>query len=188
MVLLATFPKTDGSIEFQNEITLKIVDNDKLPDQDKKELLSYQVMSNIFSDYFCRNFKPTLMNLIRENSQRNTVDSYRGAYYMLKDFDATSLLPEIKTPTLIFSALHDRIVETHHSYTLNQLLPNSQRYILKGVSASHTFVMELFETFNDVLLEELKKTKYFQGSRLSVYVENEWVQEKTKEQMLEIHI
>ena len=188
LVLLATTPKVDGSLEFLNEARLAILNNPNLGEGDKKKLMSNYLMLHIFSDNFIRQYRPVIDQLMVDSATRNTVDSIIGDLYSQENFDSTLFLSEIKIPVLIFSGMHDKIVETHATYTLNQLLPNSQRFIFKGVNASHTFVLELFETFNKTLLSELAKLNSFNGSKTPIFIDNQYIQEKPAGETMEIHL
>ena len=73
--------------------------------------------------------------------------------------------------------MHDKLIETHFSIMLNWFLPHSQRYVLKGVYASHTFILEMFETFNEVFIDALNDIRNFRGDQSPIYVENTHFQE-----------
>lgn len=189
LLLIATYVRKEGVIQFQDEITREIL-RLNIPDIKKQEMITKALMGLIFSDNFIRRFRPTLDNLVKENVERNTISSIKGALYTADGFDASLFVKNINIPTVIFSGQHDKIIDTYHSYTLANLFPNSQRYVFKGVNASHTFIIEMFETFNSVLVNELKdiEDSNFKGSNLTIYVENEYVKEEVEDKLLEIHL
>lgn len=175
--LLATTPKVDGRLAFTQEIQRLYLGNERLSEPEKLKFCAYFLMDHIFSDAFFRKFKPVIYNVIEQNVQNNTVGTFLGALSSIDDFDMLADLEKITIPTLIFAGLHDKLIETHFGIMLNRHLPNSQRYVLKGVYASHTFILEMFETFNEVFVGALNKLDNFQGSKMPIYVENTYFQE-----------
>ncbi len=188
MVLIATSPKVDGSLEFSNELMKKMLTNSHLTDKEKKELLVHYVMFTLFSDNLCRQHRVIIDQLMESNINRNTVGCILGALYTQEEFDSTSYLPNINIPTFILVGMHDKIIDTHHSYSLSQLLPNSQRFVFKGVNASHAFLLEIFEVVNELIINELNSVNAFKGSKVPTYIENVYVQEKPSNEMIEIHL
>ncbi|HOJ50584.1 MAG TPA: alpha/beta hydrolase [Spirochaetota bacterium] len=189
LFLIATFIKKEGIISYNDEITKEILSLN-IPDIKKQELITKKLMGIIFSDNFLRRFRPTIDNLIKENIERNTVGSIEGSLYTSDNFDGTNILKDIRVPTVVFSGQHDKIIDTYHSYTMANILPNSQRYVFKGVNASHTFIIEMFETFNSIFLNEIKdiEDNNFKGSNITIYVENDYVSEEPENKLLEIHL
>lgn len=186
--LLATTPKVDGRLAFTQEIQRLYLGNAHLSDQEKLSFCAYFLVEHIFSDSFFRKFKPVIYGVIEQNVRNNTVGTYLGALSSVDDFDMLAELGRIRVPTLIFSGLHDKVIETHFGILLNRHLPNSQRYILKGVYASHTFILEMFETFNAVFVEALAGIDQFQGSTESIHVENAYIQEFATDRGPELEI
>ena len=177
LCLLATAPKVDGRLSFSQEIQRIYLQNPNLTDREKISYCAYFLMEHIFSDIFFRKFKPVIYGIIENNINNNTVGTYLGALSSVDDFDVIDKLPSLQIPTLIFTGLHDKTIETHHGIKLNRLIPNSKRYVLKGVHASHTFIVELFETFNEVFTTELARIDQFEPSTMPVHVENSYFQE-----------
>lgn len=177
LCLLATAPKVDGRMAFTQEIQRIYLSHPNLNDHDKLSFCAYFLMDHIFSDMYFRKFKPNIYGAIENNINNNSVGTYLGALCSVDNFDLLEQLPGLKIPTLIFTGLHDKIIETHNGVKLNQLIPNSRRYVLKGVHASHTFIIELFETFNEVLINELDRLDQFDPSRQPVHIENSHFQE-----------
>lgn len=175
--LLATCPKVDGRLAFTQEIQRMYLNNPNLTDREKLSYCAYYLMEHIFSDMFFRKFKPVIYGIIENNINNNTVGTYLGALSSVDGFDVVDKLETLQIPTLIFTGLHDKTIETHHGIKLNRLIPNSKRYVLKGVHASHTFIVELFETFNEVFTNELAKIDQFEPSKMPVHVENSYFQE-----------
>lgn len=188
LVLLATASKASGLLDFSMEFNKKLLNSITINDEDKKMILSHSTMINIFSDIFFRQYKIAVDQLVYEFCQRNSVSTILGANYTIENFDSTPYLPQIKIPTLIFSALHDKLIETHHSLQLNQLLPNSKRFIFRGVHASHTFLMEMFETFNEICINELDQiNSSFEGTKTPIYIDNDFIQD-TSQENIQIHL
>lgn len=175
--LLATTPKVDGRLAFTQEIQRLYLANEKLSDAEKLSFCAYFLMDHIFSDAFFRKFKPAIYGVIANNIAGNTVGTYLGALSSIDDFDIIDDLPKLTVPTLIFTGLHDKLIETHFGVVLNRQIPRSQRYVLKGVYASHTFIMEMFETFNEVFVHALAGAHDLKGSKSPIYVENTHFQE-----------
>ena len=178
LCLLASTPKVDGRLAFTQEIQRLFLNNEALCDRDKISFCAYFLMDHIFSDSFFRKFKPVIYGAIENNIKSNTVGTYLGALSSVDNFDILDDLPKITVPTLIFTGLHDKTIETHFSVMLNRHLPNSQRYVLKGVYASHTFIIEMFETFNEVFINALAGIDQFQGSKAPIHIENSHFQEE----------
>lgn len=177
LCLLATCPKVDGRLAFTQEIQRIYLSNPSLTDREKLSYCAYYLMEHIFSDMFFRKFKPVIYGIIENNVATNSVATHLAALSAVDQFDVVDQLPTLRIPTLIFTGLHDKTIETHHGIKLNRLIPNSKRYVLKGVHASHTFIVELFETFNEVFINELSKIDCFEPSQLPVHVENSYFQE-----------
>lgn len=178
LCLLATCPKLDGRLAFTQEIMRTYLTNPKLSDREKLSFCAYFLMDHIFSDMFFRKFKPVIYGMIEANINANSVGTYLGAITTSdQGFDVSGRLGALTIPTLIFVGLHDKMIETHHGVKLNQLIPNSKRYVLKGVHASHTFMVELFETFNEVIISELANIDRFEPSKSPVHIENSHFQE-----------
>lgn len=177
LCLLATTPKVDGRLAFTQEIQRIYLKNPNLSDREKLSFCAYFLMDHIFSDMFFRKFKPVIYGIIENNINNNTVGTYLGALSSVDDFDVIDQLPSLKIPTFIFTGMHDKTIETHNGIKLNRLIPNSRRYVLKGVHASHTFIVELFETFNEVFTNELAKVDQFEPDNMPVHVENTYFQE-----------
>ena len=177
LCLLATCPKVDGRLAFTQEIQRIYLNNPNLSEREKLSYCAYYLMEHIFSDMFFRKFKPLIYGIIENNINSNSVGTYLAALSSVDQFDVVDKLETLKIPTLIFTGLHDKTIETHHGIKLNRLIPNSKRYVLKGVHASHTFIVELFETFNEVFMNELDKIDTFEPSKMPVHVENSYFQE-----------
>lgn len=188
LCLLSTTPKVDGRLAFTQEIQRLFLNNEDLSEKDKVSFCAHFLMDHVFSDMFFRKFKQVVDGSIQNNIQSNTSGTYMSALSSIDEFDVVDQLETINTPTLIFAGLHDKTIETHLGITRNKHIPNSRRYVFKGVHASHTFIIELFETFNEVIMKELAEIDQFKGSKTPIHVESGYFQEDPTDKDFDLEI
>jgi pimeloyl-ACP methyl ester carboxylesterase len=169
--LLSTTPKVDASLAYTQEVQRVFLSNDKLSDTEKVSFCAYYLMDHIFTDMFFRECKGVVDAAIKNNIGNNTVGTYLGALCSIDDFDVVAQLGKIKVPTYIFSGMYDKTIEPHFSIMLNEGIPHSRRYLMTGPYASHSFILEIFESFNEVFVKELAHLDHFQGSKIPTHVE-----------------
>ncbi|HCL55881.1 MAG TPA: hypothetical protein DHW82_02600 [Spirochaetia bacterium] len=177
LILINTGYKITGKIKILFDFYEHFLSFPSVPDEEKLQLYFNSLVALIFSDNFIQNFPQMLEELKKSNQLKNTISALTGTIKGLKNFDSERYLSDISIPCFIIGSSHDVLFPTHHSFIMNKLLPNSQRYIFKGVNASHSVIFELFETFNEVLLSELMRINGFIPSKNPVLIYNTLVQE-----------
>ncbi|MBN8490756.1 MAG: alpha/beta fold hydrolase [Burkholderiales bacterium] len=92
----------------------------------------------------CLREQPALIEAVRREALRTSVDGFVGCAAALRDLDHRSLLPRIRMPTLVLAGEHDTSTPPADARELERAIPDAR---IATLPASHQAAAEVPEAF-----------------------------------------
>ncbi|OHD22395.1 MAG: hypothetical protein A2Y34_03455, partial [Spirochaetes bacterium GWC1_27_15] len=174
LILVSSFSHKDKIFEnilssWQETLCLNTNDNNEAY---IKKIMYKLTISSIFSSHYIENNSSSLKMLENTYVKKNYQLILRNEVTHLLNFDSSNFLKDITIPTIIICGVHDKLFSTNISLTLHHSIKTSKRFIFFSKHASHSLNIEIFSSFNKILINQLKKIQNnkFRPTKLPFHV------------------